>query len=65
MDVTKPPYSAKGDGKTDDTAAIQRALNDLMGQHRILYFPNGTYLVSKTLVWSKKNSNGREAWGFN
>ena len=65
MDVTKPPYSAKGDGKTDDTAAIQRALNDLMGQHRILYFHNGTYLVSKTLVWSKKNSNGREAWGFN
>lgn len=65
MDVTKPPYSAKGDGKTDDTAAIQRALNDLMGQHRILYFPNGNYLVSKTLVWSKKNSNGREAWGFN
>lgn len=65
VDVTKPPYSTKGDGITDDTDAIQRALNDVMGQHKLLYFPNGTYLVSRTLNWSKKNSNGSDAWGFN
>lgn len=36
-----------------------------MGQHKLLYFPNGTYLVSKTLNWSKKNSSGQDAWGKN
>lgn len=65
IDVTKPPYSAKGDGITDDTAALQKALDDHMGLHHMLYFPAGTYVISKTLVWSKRNSAGREAWGMN
>ncbi len=60
-----PPYEAKGDGKADDTRAIQRALNDLMGQHKMLYFPPGDYLVSKTLTWANKNASGAAAWGFN
>ncbi|HNS22567.1 MAG TPA: glycoside hydrolase family 55 protein [Sedimentisphaerales bacterium] len=63
VDVTKPPYEAKGDGQTDDTDAIQKALSDLMGAHKILYFPNGTYLVSRTLRHTKKDSRGSEAWG--
>jgi len=35
-----------GDGKTDDTAAIQKAI----AQHRVLYFPTGRYMVSDTLT---------------
>jgi hypothetical protein len=35
----------KGDGETDDTAAIQKAI----GAHRVLYFPSGHYLVKDTL----------------
>lgn len=65
VDVTKPPYNAKGNGTHDDTDAIQRALTDNMGLHKVLYFPEGTYLISKTLQWSNKNSSGRNAWGKN
>jgi sugar lactone lactonase YvrE len=36
----------KGDGKTDDTAAIQQAI----AQHRVLYFPLGYYIVKQTIV---------------
>jgi hypothetical protein len=35
----------KGDGKSDDTAAIQRAIDS----HRVLYFPIGFYMISDTL----------------
>ena len=47
-DVTKPPYSAKGDGLSDDTAAIQKALDE---RQNLIYLPNGIYIVSNTLRW--------------
>lgn len=47
----KTQYGAKGDGVTDDTAAIQAALNAYPNGKRIIYLPNGTYLVSNTLTW--------------
>ncbi|QYE36570.1 SMP-30/gluconolactonase/LRE family protein [Polymorphobacter sp. PAMC 29334] len=36
---------AKGDNATDDTAALQKAIDS----HRVLYFPAGRYVVSETL----------------
>jgi hypothetical protein len=37
---------ARGDGKTDDTAALKAAI----AAHRVLYFPSGFYQVSDTLA---------------
>jgi len=65
INIKNPPYNAKGDGATDDTAAIQKAISDMMGQHQMLYFPAGDYVISSTLQWSNKNSSGANAWGFN
>jgi hypothetical protein len=41
-------YGAAGDGTTDDTAAIQNAINDASNGDTVL-FPAGTYKVTKTL----------------
>lgn len=51
VDVTRAPYFARGDGRTDDTLAIQQALLEHPNQNRIIYLPNGTYLVSAPLRW--------------
>ena len=45
----KTTYGAAGDGATDDTAAIQKALNALGPSNPTLYFPAGTYLITQTL----------------
>jgi Pectate lyase superfamily protein len=46
-------YGAKGDGVTDDTAAIQKALTE---KRKIIYFANGTYLISDTLRWGERQT---------
>jgi hypothetical protein len=43
--VNVSALGAKGDGITDDTAVLKRAIDE----HRVLYFPSGHYVVRDTL----------------
>ena len=45
-------FGAKGDGTTLDTPAIQRALDMAAGQHGIVTFRPGTYLIGSIFVKS-------------
>ena len=42
IDITGPPFNAVGDGKTDDYAAIQAAVNSLAGKRGEIVFPTDT-----------------------
>ena len=46
-------YGAKGDGKTDDTFAIQAALDD----NSVVYFPDGAYMIDAVNMGIKPNNN--------
>lgn len=57
INVKDPPYNAVGDGVTDDTTAIQNALNDSYTTKVPVYFPQGTYLVN-TLTYHGQSMYG-------
>lgn len=58
--VNVKDYGAKGDGVTDDTAAFKKAIerDQIANQGKIIYVPNGTYLVSDTINWPRGKSKG-------
>jgi len=62
----KRNFQASGDGKSDDTGPIQKALDalrDEKGQTRAVYLPAGVYRITRTLTLPRKA--GREAIGLN
>jgi hypothetical protein len=59
--VNVKSYGAKGDGKTDDTSAIQQAY----ANNNEVYFPPGNYITSKTITLSAgQKMFGVGAWAF-
>jgi len=59
--VSVKDEGAHGDGKTDDTVAIQTVLYRYAGC-RIIFFPAGTYILSKTVVVPAGTRIVGEAW---
>ena len=53
INVRAPQYGATGNGSTDDTAAIQAAINAAAAAGGgVVYLPHGNYVVSSTLTCS-------------
>ncbi|KAI9888746.1 MAG: hypothetical protein M1814_006478 [Vezdaea aestivalis] len=59
--VSVKSKGAKGDGKTDDTAALQAAL-DSTNPDQILFIPHGAYLIQSTLKVPAKIRIIGEMW---
>lgn len=54
--ISVKDYGAKGDGKTDDLKAIKKAINVCDEKVECtVYFPNGNYVVSDSVIISKSN----------
>lgn len=49
INVKAPPYNAAGDGVTDDTVAIQSAVNAATAG-TVVFFPNGKYEISSPIT---------------
>ena len=45
VNVKRPPYNAAGDGVKDDSAAIQKAIDE----HEVVFLPKGYYCLNNTL----------------
>uniref|UniRef100_A0A0W0FZR5 Rhamnogalacturonase A/B/Epimerase-like pectate lyase domain-containing protein n=1 Tax=Moniliophthora roreri TaxID=221103 RepID=A0A0W0FZR5_MONRR len=59
--ISVKSYNAKGDGVTDDTAALQAVFDQFAGC-KIIYFPHGTYIVTSTLRIPADTQIVGEAW---
>lgn len=50
VNVKLAPYNAKGDGSTDDTAALNSALTAAAAAGKVVWIPAGVYLVTDTVT---------------
>jgi len=62
--VSVKDFGAKGDGSTDDTTAIQAALNVNSGNVSV-YFPRGIYKITSTILIPQNHATKMYGDGFN
>ena len=62
FDVRK--FGAKGDGKTSDSAAIQKAVDEAAKVGGVVYFPSGTYLCSNIKAHTGMSFLAEPRWGY-
>jgi len=53
-------YGAVGDGKTDDTDAVARAVRAVKRSGGTLFLPVGTYLIRGPIDWDTKKRQRRK-----
>jgi hypothetical protein len=61
--VKDAPYSAVGDGTTDDTAAVQAAITAAKASGGIVFIPPGTYKITTTLNCNNSGKSFRVTGG--
>ena len=68
--VSVTDFGAVGDGATDDTSAIQDAMDWVATSKQALFFPSGTYLISDSLehitqneLYQNNPNNGIQMFG--
>jgi hypothetical protein len=57
-------FGAKGDGATDDTKAIQRAMDKAALSNGAVFFPEGNYMCSELKVPPGIGLHGLPAWSY-
>jgi len=50
-------YGAVGDGVCDDTISIQKCMDYAQEKKGVAFFPSGTYLISSTIYFGRKDSD--------
>lgn len=61
VNAKKPPFAAKGDGVTDDAAALQAAIDFCIANQRKLLLPIGVYKIGVPLAIWKWSGTGFSA----
>lgn len=55
-------FGARGDGVTDDTTALQAALDASKGSHKILFIDAGSYILTRTVTIPPDTKIVGETW---
>lgn len=56
INVKAAPYNAVGDGTTDDTTAVQAAIDAATTANGLVYFPTGIYKITSTLTYTRTDT---------